>query len=128
MAKKILIIEDQKSLIQLLSARLKSAGYQVFSAMDGTTGLDQVPVVRPDLVITDLALPGMNGNVIVRILKTSGQFKSIPILMLSAFVDESMKSGVEVPADAYMPKPFEPEKLLAKVSELLSEGTLHGTK
>ncbi len=128
MAKKILIIEDQKSLVQLLSARLKSAGYQVFSAMDGTAGLDQVPKVKPDLVITDLALPGMNGNVIVRILKTSAQFKTIPIVMLSAFVDESMKSGVEVPADAYLPKPYEPEKLLAKVSELLNQGVAYGTQ
>jgi len=114
--------------VQLLTARLKSAGYQVFFAMDGTAGLDQVPKVKPDLVITDLALPGMNGNVIVRILKTSEHFKTIPIVMLSAFVDESMKSGVEVPADAYLPKPYEPEKLLAKVSELLNQGASHGTK
>ncbi len=119
MGKKILIIEDQQDIVKLLTARLKASGYDVHAAFEGTSGMNMVAKITPDLIITDLALPGMTGNIIVRILKASEQFKKIPIVMLSAFVHEKMGAGVEVPADVYMPKPFQADKLLEKVQELL---------
>ncbi len=118
-APKILIIEDQKDIIKLLVTRLKTAGYEVATAEDGQAGMREVPLQNPDLIITDLAMPGMPGNTIVRILKSSVKYKHIPIIMLSAFVHEKMGDGVEVAADVYMPKPYQAEALLAKIKELL---------
>ncbi|MBP9866071.1 MAG: response regulator [Candidatus Omnitrophica bacterium] len=117
--KKILIIEDQKDIAKLLESRLKAAGYTAITALDGQEGMQAVPKVNPDLIITDLAMPGIPGNTIVRILKASEQYKHIPIIMLSAFVSDSMGAGVEVPADVYMRKPYQAEILLAKIKELL---------
>jgi len=117
--KKVLIIEDQKDIAKLLEARLKAAGYSVLIALDGQAGMQEVPKMNPDLIITDLAMPGIPGNTIVRILKASEQYKHIPIIMLSAFVSDSMGAGVEVPADFYIRKPYHAEVLLAKIQELL---------
>jgi len=117
--KKILIIEDQKDIAKLLETRLKAAGYSILTALDGQVGMNEVPRFNPDLIITDLAMPGIPGNTIVRILKASDQYRRIPIIMLSAFVNDSMSAGVEVPADVYMRKPYQAEVLLAKIRELL---------
>jgi len=117
--KKILIIEDQKNLVKLLESRLKAAGYSVVTALDGQEGMEKVPSVKPDLIITDLAMPGMPGSSIVRILKGSDEYKHIPIIMLSAFVNENMKQSVEIPADVYIRKPYDSELLLKKIQELL---------
>lgn len=121
MAKKILVIEDQKELAKLYATRLKAAGYDVTAAHDGQKGMEEVPRVNPDLIVTDLAMPGMPGNSIVRILKSSEQYRHIPIIMVSAFVQENMKSSVEIPADFYITKPFKAEALLEKVQELLAK-------
>jgi DNA-binding response OmpR family regulator len=117
--KKILIIEDQKDIAKLLESRLKAAGFTVLVALDGQIGMQEVPKLNPDLIITDLAMPGIPGNTIVRILKASEQYNRIPIIMLSAFVSDGMGAGVEVPADFYMRKPYHAEVLLAKIRELL---------
>lgn len=118
--KKILVIEDQKDLLKLLESRLKSAGYSITTALDGQEGMEKVSTAKPDLIITDLAMPGMPGSSIVRILKGSDEYKHIPIIMLSAFVNENMGESVEVPADCYMRKPYNAESLLTKIQELLS--------
>lgn len=122
-AKKILIIEDQKDIAKLLGLRLKAAGYTVATSLDGQAGMQQVAKVNPDLIITDLALPGIPGSTVVRLLKASDQYKHIPIIMLSAFVSDSMSAGVEVPADFYIRKPYQAEELLAKIRELLLRKT-----
>ena len=118
--KKILIIEDDPYIAKFLASRLRHSGYDVISAKDGREGVTKAVEENPDLVITDLALPYITGNVIVRMLRASEEHKKIPIIMLSAFIHAEMGRGVEVPADAYIPKPFDPEKLLAKIRELLS--------
>jgi DNA-binding response OmpR family regulator len=118
---KILLIEDDSHIMKMVASRLKANGYQVQTATDGREGLDKVSHRIPDLVITDLAMPKMNGHVVVRVLKLSEQYKHIPIIMLSAFVSGKMGDGVEVPADTYIPKPFQSEELLAKVEELLNK-------
>jgi len=91
------------------------------SALDGQAGMDMVSSEKPDLIITDLALPKINGNAIVRILKESPQFKDTPIIMLSAFVNDTMAKAVDFPADVYIAKPFDADPLLAKVKELLEK-------
>ncbi|MBI3313899.1 MAG: response regulator [Candidatus Omnitrophica bacterium] len=116
---KILLIEDMEDIRGLLSERLKAHGYDIIEAKDGQEGLEKAENENPDLIITDLALPKMTGSAIVRVLKKSEKKKHIPIIMLSAFVHEKMGEGVEVPADVYIPKPFEAEELLKKIKELL---------
>ena len=118
-SEKILLIEDNKELSKLLSQRLREEGYMVDAAADGQEGLDKVAAVVPDLIIADLAMPKVNGNVVVRILKLSPNYSRIPIIMLSAFVSPEMKTGVEVPADCYMSKPFDEPILLGKIRDLL---------
>jgi DNA-binding response OmpR family regulator len=122
---KILVIEDQPEIVKMVTTRLKAAGYDVISADDGQAGMTMAQNEMPDLIITDLAMPKMNGNVVVRILKMSEKHKHIPIIMLSAFVNEHMGDAVDVPADAYLPKPFSSDTLLSKVAELLNEKPHH---
>lgn len=119
--KKILFIEDLPEIQKLVSSRLRSNGYDVSVAKDGQEGMVKVESEKPDLIITDLAIPKITGNVIVRILKSSEKHKHIPIIMLSAFIHEKMGAGLDFPADAYIPKPFDAAVLLAKIKELLHE-------
>ncbi len=118
---KILIIEDQTVIIKLLKTRFKAVGHEVISAEDGHAGLEMVKKDMPDLIITDLAMPKMTGNTVIRILKKSDAFKHIPIIMLSAFIRGTEKDAVEVPADEYIAKPFSAEALIGKVQELLAK-------
>ncbi|MCB9800130.1 MAG: response regulator [Candidatus Omnitrophica bacterium] len=118
---KILIIEDQKDIIKLISARLKANGYTVVAAQDGQMGFDLIAKEKPDLVITDMAMPGLNGNLVVRKVREMEEIKNIPIIMLSAFVHDKTGEGVEVPADFYIKKPFEAPFLLEKIKELLEK-------
>lgn len=117
--KKILVIDDNVEIVRLLASFLKDHGYEVVTACDGQTGIDKVAIEMPDLVIADLAMPKITGNVLVRIVKSSKKYSQIPVIMLSAFVDESMKEGVEIPADAYVTKPFDEEEFLALVRQLI---------
>jgi len=121
MKKKILVIEDEPVMRKMIANRLKSSGYEVLEAEDGNEGVDKVKETKPDLVISDLALPNMTGNVIVRILKMSEEFKHIPIIIVSAFIRPNAGAGLEVPADYYLPKPFTPEKLLEVVEEFIKK-------
>jgi CheY-like chemotaxis protein len=120
MAAKILIIEDQESIVKLLVKRLKSQGYEVLTATDGKRGLEMAKSGQPDLIVTDLAMPGMTGNVIIRVLRQSEEYKKIPIIMLSAFIRGTEHESHEFPADAYIKKPFDAQMLLDKIKELLA--------
>jgi len=121
MAKKILIIEDQPPIVKSLKTRLKALGHDVVTAQDGHEGVEKVKMEVPDLIITDLAMPKMTGNVVVRILKQSQEFQHIPIIMLSAFIRGNENESVEVPADAYVPKPFDANALMVRVQTLLEK-------
>ncbi len=120
MAKKILVIDDQPEFVKMIAIRLKANGYQVITAKDGQEGVNKIQSEMPDLVVSDLAMPYITGNVLVRIVKQSEKFKHIPVIILSAFVQEKMKNGVEVPADLYLPKPFKAEELLQAIQKLLA--------
>ncbi len=121
MAKKILVIEDQPPILKLISSRLKSQGYLVLAAEDGQMGIEMIKAENPDLIITDLAMPKIPGNVVVRIVKQSKNHSHIPVIMLSAFIHGGEKETVEIPADEYIPKPFDGDLLLAKVKALLEK-------
>ncbi len=120
MTKKILIIEDEQPIINLLKIRLEASNYEIIFATDGQKGLNMAREEAPDLIILDIMLPSLNGYQILRMLKFDGRYKEIPIIVLTAKgVEEDKKLGQALGADAYIPKPFEPETLLEKIKELL---------
>jgi len=118
--KRILLVEDEVSLSELMKIRLEANGYKVISAFDGQEALDLARKEKPDLIILDLMLPKIDGYKVCRLLKFDSKYEKIPIIMFTARAQESDKKlGEEVGADAYIVKPFEPEILLNKIREFL---------
>ncbi|MDD5408906.1 MAG: response regulator [Candidatus Omnitrophica bacterium] len=119
---KLLIIDDEPGLVEMLTMRLEANDYQVISASDGREGLDRARNENPDLIILDLMLPEIDGYKVCRMLKTDERYKQIPVIFFTARVQASdIKSGEEAGAQAYISKPFEPDILLAKVAQLLKK-------
>jgi DNA-binding response OmpR family regulator len=113
----ILVIEDEPELVKILRSYLEQAGFSVLSAGRGDTGLSTWEHKRPDLVILDLNLPGMDGLDVAREIRRKA---NTPIIMLTARVDETDQLiGLELGADDYIPKPFSPRVVVARVRALL---------
>jgi len=117
MTEKILVVDDEISLQETLAYNLKKQGYQVETIGDGSKVLDIVRTMKPDLIILDVMLPGLDGFEICRILRRE---MSTPVLMLTARDDEIDRVvGLEVGADDYLAKPFSMRELLARVKAML---------
>jgi DNA-binding response OmpR family regulator len=117
MADKVLVVEDDLTLRETLEYNLVRQGYEVHTAADGQTALDIARRERPDLLVLDIMLPGLDGLEVCRILR---QEMSVPILMLTARDEEIDKVvGLEIGADDYMTKPFSMRELLARVKAQL---------
>src|ERR1043165_8737646 len=117
---KILIIDDEQDVIDLLSLHLRKAGYALRTATDGATGLRLAREEPPALIVLDLMLPKMPGLEICKVLKTDVATRSIPVLMLTAKAEEIDRIvGLEFGADDYVTKPFRSEE---HTSELQSRG------
>ena len=116
-ATKVLLVDDDASIIEVLKLYFEKEGYQVFTCMQGDKAAATFEASQPDIVILDLMLPGKDGNDICReIRKTS----DTPIIMLTARTDTLDKIiGLELGADDYVPKPFEPKEVLARVKAVL---------
>ncbi|OCA81813.1 response regulator transcription factor [Pradoshia sp. D12] len=118
MSKKVLVVEDEQSIITLLTYNLEQAGYQVIKAMDGETGKRMAIAESPDIIILDLMLPKLDGIEVCKILRQNKIMT--PILMLTAKDEEFDKVlGLELGADDYMTKPFSPREVVARVKALL---------
>ena len=121
---RVLLVDDEPDLVQLVSLRLQSTGYQVAVAYDGQEALDQVKKEKPDLIILDLMLPKMDGYKVCRLLKFDERYKKIPILIFTARAqEEDIKLAMECGAESYLTKPFEAQALLGKLEELLAHKT-----
>lgn len=117
MAKKILVVDDEPTLVATVRYNLDREGYQVLTAADGDAALAAARKHRPDLILLDVMLPGMDGLEVCRVLRRE---MSTPILMLTAKTDEVDKVvGLELGADDYVSKPFGMRELLARVRALL---------
>lgn len=117
MSKRILIIDDEPKIVEICRDYLKAAGFDVVSALDGPGGLEKWRREKPDLVILDLMLPGMDGLDVCREIRKEG---STPVIMLTARVEETDKLiGLELGADDYITKPFSPRELVARVRTVL---------
>ena len=115
--KTVLIVEDEKNIVDILRFNLQRAGYQTLEAYDGEDGLAQAVSANPDLILLDLMLPGMDGYQVCREIRTTSQ---VPIIMLSAKGEVFDKVlGLELGADDYMIKPFDSKELVARVKAVL---------
>ena len=121
MSQQLLMIEDDARLAQMVVEYLGQSGFQVSHAGDAHTGLNALQASQPDLVILDLMLPDMDGlEVCRRIRALPGALAQVPVLMLTAKGDPMDRIiGLEIGADDYLPKPFEPRELLARIRAIL---------
>jgi DNA-binding response OmpR family regulator len=118
--KTVLAIDDEKDLIDLVRYNLEKEGFQVRGALDGETGLAMALQERPDVVLVDLMLPGLDGLEVCRRLRADTRTASIPLIMLTAKSGESDRIvGLELGADDYITKPFSTRELTARVRALL---------
>lgn len=117
---KILIVEDELNIRQLVKYNMEKEGYQVLEAADGLQGLKLAKSEKPDLLLLDLMLPQMDGLEVCRNLKGNPASAALPIIMLTAKSEEIDKViGLELGADDYMTKPFSPRELIARVKAVL---------
>lgn len=123
MSKKILVVDDEQSIVTLLQYNLEQAGYSVITALDGEEGLQAAVELSPDLVVLDLMLPKLDGLEVCKQLRQ--QKLNIPILMLTAKDDEFDKVlGLELGADDYLTKPFSPREVVARIKAILRRSQL----
>jgi len=114
---KILVIDDEPSITNLVSAYLRPEGYEVYTAADGNAGLKSARAFKPDLIILDLMLPGMDG---IELLSRLRRESEVYVIMLTARTEETDKIvGLSVGADDYVTKPFSPRELTARVKAAL---------
>ncbi len=115
--KKILVVDDEPKIVQLIRDYLERSGYTIFVASDGKSALSAVRAEKPDLVILDLGLPSMDGLDVTRAVRKDS---SVPIIMLTARTEETDKLvGLELGADDYITKPFSPKEVVARVRAVL---------
>jgi len=117
---RILVIEDERDIQELVRYNLEREGYEVRGCLTGEDGLDAIRSFQPDLILLDLMLPGLDGKEICRMIKRDESTADIPIVMLTARGEESdIVAGLELGADDYVSKPFSPKVLTARVSAVL---------
>jgi DNA-binding response OmpR family regulator len=120
MPQRILVVDDDKSIIKVLQGYLEQSGYQVLTAADGEMALHVLRRERPDLVILDLMLPHRDGWEVTRIIRGEETMAATPIIMLTARVEDTDKIvGLELGADDYITKPFNAREVVARVKALL---------
>ena len=117
--KRILVVEDDRDINELIRYNLEREGFEVLSLFDGSQAVDVVATRKPDLVLLDLMLPEVDGLEICRELKSESKTQSIPIIMITAKGTESdVVVGLSMGADDYLPKPFSPQVLLARIKAI----------
>lgn len=118
--RKILVVDDEPDLVELVTYNLRKEGFDVSSSLDGEEALSRIRKEEFDLIILDLMLPGMQGMEICRILRNDPSTRNIPIIMLTAKGEEVDKIlGLEMGADDYITKPFSPRELSARVKTVM---------
>ncbi len=122
MSKTILCVDDSPSIRQMLSFTLKTVGYTVLDAVDGSDGLEKAKENQVDLIITDQNMPKMDGLTFIRELRAMEKYQKTPILMLTTESSDVMKSqGRSAGATGWLVKPFDPKKLIEVVKKVLGD-------
>jgi len=117
---KVLVVDDEVYILHILDFSLGAEGFDVITAADGEQALARARSERPDLIVMDIMMPRLDGYETCRRLKSDPTTKQIPVLLLTARGrEEDRRRGMEAGADDYMTKPFSPNKLIARVTEML---------
>jgi two-component system phosphate regulon response regulator PhoB len=125
---KILVVEDEEDIQELMRYNLGKEGYDVVSVVDGGSALKKVDEKKPDLIILDLMLPDIDGLSVCKQLRSNAEARNIPVIMLTAKGEEAdIVSGLEVGADDYVTKPFSPRVLLARIRAILRRNDVEAT-
>jgi phosphate regulon transcriptional regulator PhoB len=128
-ANKILIVEDEPDIAELIFYNLRKEGFNAVTALDGEQALARINREDFDLIILDLMLPGIQGTELCRILRNTPKTKTLPIIMLTAKSEEVDKIlGLEIGADDYITKPFSPRELVARIRAVLRRAGEKGRK
>jgi DNA-binding response OmpR family regulator len=123
--KKILVVEDDPDLVELLSFNLRACGYVVSTAGDGIDALKKARSIIPDLILLDLMLPQLDGFGVCEILRRDAATAAIPIIIVTAMSSHFARlAGLEAGANDYITKPFSPKQLIARVQEMLGRPAL----
>lgn len=118
MSQKVLVVDDEQSIVTLLQYNLQQSGFEVITAYDGEDGLNKIFTESPDIVVLDVMLPKMDGVEVCKAVRS--EKNQVPILMLTAKDDEFDKVlGLELGADDYMTKPFSPREVIARIKAIL---------
>lgn len=124
---RILVVDDDQKIVRLVRSYLEQAGYQVLTAFDGETALHTLRREKPDLVVLDLMLPDRDGWDITRIIRADATLAPTPVIMLTARVEDADKlTGLELGADDYITKPFNPREVVARVKAVLRRTSTGG--
>lgn len=120
--RKILIVEDEESLLKLESILLSTRGYRIKGVTDGLAALKEIEVDRPDLVLLDIMMPGIDGFEVCRRIKENEKTRDIPVVMLTAKKSSADQArGFEVGADDYLTKPFKSGRIIEAIEALLKK-------
>lgn len=122
MARKVLLIEDEPDQVKLVTLRLQAQGYEVYSALDGETGLGKVREVKPDIVLLDVLLPKMNGLDVCRQIKGAACTEAIPVILFTALSNEDFdRTARDARANDVLGKPYDAKVLVEKIKLLLGD-------
>jgi adenylate cyclase len=124
---RILVVDDVVENVKLLDALLTSRGYEVVSAGDGAAALELVATAQPDLVLLDVLMPPPDGYAVCRQLRANEETAMLPVILLTAEAESEKARGLEAGADDFIPKPFDPDELFARVGSLLRIKRYHDT-
>lgn len=120
MSRRLLVVDDEAKLLKAVAATLRAEGYEVMTARSGVDALVSVNQTTPDLIVSDIRMPGMDGFQLARTLRSNPRTKFVPIIFLTAKDErEDRINGFRTGVDAYLTKPFDPEELIAVVANII---------
>ena len=111
---RILVVDDDRAIVQAISVRLRAAGYDVLTAFDGSAGLASATTNRPDTIVLDIRMPGLDGLTVLTKLREQDETKDIPVVMLSASVVDQ-RNALDIGAQFFLEKPYDAKTLVAAV-------------
>lgn len=118
----VLIADDDELLVQLLEHKLRQQGYQVTSVGDGEAALDKVAAIKPDLIVLDGMMPGLDGFEVLRRLKENVETRHIPVVMLTARrMERDIVAALDLGAEEYIVKPFLPDELITRINRQIRD-------
>jgi len=121
MGKRVLVVEDHHDTSFTICKLLKLEGYDVDHAIDGMAGYNSASTHHPDLIVTDVQMPRMNGIDMIRRIRTQDELKGVPILVMSAYGRRVISDAISAGADGYIEKPLDFEKFISRVKSILPE-------